>query len=58
MSTKYYAEWERQKEEREEKFFHNQVQKAINNNELVVTKRGVYKNLNFHHMKSKLETEH
>jgi len=47
MTTKYYADWERQKEEREEKFFHNQVQKAINNNELVVTKRGVYKNLNF-----------
>ena len=45
MTTKYYADWEAEKEEREEKLLRNHVKKAIENNELVVTKRGVYKNL-------------
>ena len=46
MTANHFDKWEKEKEEREEKFFHSHVKKAIENNELVVTKRGVFKNLN------------
>jgi phenylalanyl-tRNA synthetase alpha subunit len=42
---KWYADWEREKEEREERAFREPVEKAIEENKLVVTKRGVFKNL-------------
>ena len=45
MTAKHYKEWEDKKEEREE-FIHKQVQQAKDENKLVVTKRGVFKNLN------------
>lgn len=40
----YLKEWEDKKEEREE-LIHKQVQQAKDENKLVVTKRGVYKDL-------------
>lgn len=43
--SNWLKEWEDAKEEREERYFENRVQKSIENNELVVTKRGVFKNL-------------
>ena len=43
--TNWYKEWEDEKEEREERAFRKPVEKAIEENKLVVTKRGVFKNL-------------
>ena len=46
--TNWYKEWEDEKEEREEReerAFRQPVEKAIEENKLVVTKRGVFKNL-------------
>lgn len=45
MTAQHYKEWEEKKEEREE-LIHKQVQQAKDENKLVVTKRGVFKNLN------------
>ena len=46
--TNWYKEWEDEKEdreEREERAFRKPVEQAIEENRLVVTKRGVFKNL-------------
>lgn len=43
--TNWLKDWEDEKDERDERFFRETVQKSIDNNELVVTKRGVFKNL-------------
>lgn len=45
MTAHQYHEWEKRKEEQEE-FIHEQVQKEKEENKLVMTKRGVFKNLN------------
>lgn len=41
----WLKDWEDAKEEREERYSENRVQKSIEDNERVVTKRGVFKNL-------------
>lgn len=48
MTMQQYHEWEEKKEEREDarQPVQDIVNKAIEDNRLVVTKRGVYKNLN------------
>lgn len=43
--TNWLKEWEDKQDEREERLFRDPVQKAIDNHSLVVTKRGVFKNL-------------
>ena len=43
--TNWLKDWEDEKEEREECAFRKPVEKAIEENKLVVTKRGVFKNL-------------
>lgn len=43
--TNWLKDWEDEKDEREERLFREPVQKAIDNQTLVVTKRGVFKNL-------------
>ena len=45
MTAQHYKEWEDKKEEREE-LIHKQVKQAKDENKIVVTKRGVFKNLN------------
>ena len=44
MTAQHYKEWEEKKEERED-LIHKHVQQAKDENKLVITKRGVYKNL-------------
>lgn len=43
--SNWLKEWEDKKEEREERLFCEHIEKAIKENRLVVTKRGVFKNL-------------
>lgn len=43
--TNWLKEWEDKQDEREERLLRGTVQNAIDNNKLVVTKRGVFKNL-------------
>lgn len=46
MNAEHFAKWEEEKERREDAIIHKKVQEAKDKNEIVVTARGVFKNLN------------